>query len=723
MHRLSVFLFTASLSFAAVQGTVVDPSGRPVRGATVTCAGRAITTDDEGRFSIEGVDRCDAAIAAAGFETNRIALGPQPVRVELSLARLRERVVVSATRRETSVEEAGVAATVFTRDELEARQAPQVADVLREVPGVQVARYGRPGSLTQVFTRGGQRTGTLLLVDGVAVNDPGGELNLAGVSTHGIDRIEVVRGPESALFGAEASSGVIQLFTARGNPEDRWPRGSWSYERGSFGTDRWAATLGGGAGARFDYSLAAEQFHTAGEYPNDYFRNTNGTANAGFRLSPATQVRGIVRVFDAEMGAPNQVGYGIQDMDAHEATRDYVAGIRVDDVRARNFVQRISAGYHRSWDLFTDSLTDGPFEVAALVRNAGRRVYLERLGGGAPLPGTELVARSVTLYGWDPFLSLSSRKSADYQGTLTHSGGAAVFGYEFERQRADITGRDVDRDNHGFFLHEQRAVAGRLFLSGGLRLEHNSAFGTKLTPRGAASVRVTPSTFARFGAGIGITEPSLLQNFARDPYFAGNPALRPEKTATYEAGIVREWLSRRLRTEVAAFHNGFRDLIVFAFLPWPEPSTWRNVEASRARGLEFSAEARLPRALSVSGYYARMWTRITESSSPNSLFTGVGQELARRPGNSGSVAVSYVPRRWSFHAGAVFVGERQDNDNMFGITRNAGYQNVYASGSVRLTRNLSPFVRINNLLDQRYHEVLGYPAQSRAVNAGLRLGW
>ncbi len=722
MHRIPLFLLSTSVCLAAVQGTVADPSGRPVRGAAVTCAGRSATTDTEGRFSIEGPGRCAAKITAPGFEPARVEIGAEPVRIELVLARLEERIVVSATRRETSVEEAGVAATVITREELQAGGAPQVADVLREVPGVQVARYGRPGSLTQVFTRGGQRTGTLLMIDGVPVNDPGGEINLAGLSTNGIDRIEVVRGPESALFGAEASSGVIQLFTSRGDPEDRRPRGMLSYERGSFGTDHWTAGLSGGSGSRLDYSLAAGQFHTTGEYPNDYFRNTNGTANIGLRLSPATQVRGVLRAFDAHAGVPNQVAYGIQDLDANEATRDYVAGVHVDDVRGANFVQRISAGYHRSWDLFTDRLSDGPFEIAALVRNTGSRVYLERLGGGAPLPGTELVTRSVLLYGSDPFLSLTSRKSADYQGTLAHPGGATVFGYAFERQEGDITGREIGRDNHGLFLHEQRALAGRLFLSGGLRLEHNGAFGRKLTPRGAASVRVAESTFVRFGAGLGITEPSLLQNYARDPYFTGNPDLRPEKTASYEAGIIREWLSRRLRTEASVFHNSFRDLIVFVFLPWPDPSTWQNVEASRARGVEFSAQARLPRALSVSGHYTRMWTRITESSSPNSLFTGVGQELARRPGNSGSVTLSLAPARWSLHAGAVFIGERQDND-VFGVTRNPGYQNVFAGGAVRMTRNFSPFVRVDNLLNQRYQEVLGYPAASRAVSAGLRLGW
>ena len=153
----------------------------------------------------------------------------------------------------------------------------------------------------------------------------------------------------------------------------------------------------------------------------------------------------------------------------------------------------------------------------------------------------------------------------------------------------------VDRGNHSVFLHEQYSPVRRAFLSGGLRVERNSAFGTKVTPRGAASFLVAgehgalSSTYLRASAGIGIVEPSLLQNFAQNPFFAGNPALRPEKTVSYEAGLVQEWFGRRVRSELSAFDNSFRDLIVFVSLPYPQPGTWQNIERSRARGLEFAA--------------------------------------------------------------------------------------------------------------------------------------
>jgi outer membrane cobalamin receptor len=723
----------------AVEGVVLDPSGRPIPGARVECAARAVLSGPDGRFRVAGVERCQARVEARGFETERLHLvAGLPARVQLAIATLAQRLVVSATRHQTTIEETGVAADVILRADLARREFPAVPELLRQIPGLEVARYGRPGSLTQVFTRGSQRTGTLVLIDGVPVNDPGGELNLAHLTSSSIDRMEVVRGPESALFGAEASAGVIQLFTRRGNPENKLPRGSASYERGSFQSDRWIADLSGGSGARLDYALTAEQFHTAGQFPNDAYRNTSGAANVGFRLSASTQARAIFRSSDAFIGVPNQVAYGIIDFDATEASRDSVLALRVDDLRGRNFLQHFSFGYHRLRDLYLDSAPDGPYTVAALLRDVTTpvpRTYLERLvpptfPPSAVPPGTRLVTQTVDylLYPSGPFLTLTSRKSFEYQGTLSHSSGVGVFGYEYERQGGDITGRQAQRDNHAVFLHKQQRLGGRVFLSGGFRLEQNSAFHTKLTPRAAASFLLSgqhgplSSTFLRASAARGITEPTLVQNFARDPYYVGNLALRPEKTASYDAGLVQEWFGRRLRTEVSLFDSSFKDLIVFVFLPYPQPSTWQNVEASRARGLEFSAQARFARYFSVSGNYTRMWTRITRSSSPNSLFTGVGQELARRPGNSAAFSISVSPKRWWLQAGAVLMGERQDTD-LFGVTRNPGYQNVHAGAAYRLNPHATPFLRADNLLNTRYQEVLGYSNLARSIYGGVRLQW
>jgi vitamin B12 transporter len=744
MHRLAfcICCFSIGAALAAsptITGLITDPAGRPVPGARVECSGSGPKTfsDATGRFTVGSSNGCRALITAEGFETKQVDLvaSAQEVRIGLAIATLSQRMVVSATRRDTTVEETGAAASVIGTTDLAQRQFPFVADALREIPGISVVQSGRPGSLVDIYTRGGASTGTLVLLDGVPLNDPGGQINSAPLVSSAVDRIEMVRGPQSALFGAEASSGVIQIFSRSGDPEAKRPHGFVSYERGGYQTDRWAANLNGGSGRALDYSLTAEQFHTVGMFPNDYYRNTTGTASIGYRLTDATQLHGVFRQYDAVDGSPNQVGYGLIDYNARLADRDTAVSLRLDDVRGPRFVQRAAFGYHRLSDLYTDLIADGPYSVAALVRDvpapAPRTYLVKLLDTRYPLPtpaaGTRIVAMDYLLWPLDaPSLSLTARQDFDYQGTLTHTGGAAVFGYTFERQAGNISLNDVSRMNNGGFVHEQRTFFSRLYLSAGARVEHNSAFGTSFTPRAAAAYRlfgqhgVFSTTMVRASAGRGITDPSLLENYARESTYYGNPNLRPEHTTSFDFGVVQEWFGRRLRTELAAFSNSFRDSIVFV---WSDTAaTWQNVAAARARGLEFSVETKPVRYVTLAASHTFLDGRVTQSSYPDSPFTGVGQELMRRPRHASTFSALVAPRRWSFQASAIYAGERQDAD-LFGINRNPGYWRVSAGASWRATRHVTPFLRTDNLLNMRYAEALGYTALGRTVRVGSRVEW
>ena len=740
-YRLVLFFLSASILPAqpvGIEGIVSDPSGRRMRGVRVECAGASASTGFDGAFRFPQISDCEARLTAAGFETltTKLTAG-SPARIDLKLAGVVERIVVSATRAEIPVEETGVAANVVTREELRARQFPWVADTLRDLPGMIVNQTGREGGLISMYTRGAASNATLVLLDGMPVNDPGGAINLSPWSSGNVERIEVVRAPQSVLFGAEAASGVVQIFSRRGEAENKRPHGEFSYERGSFQTDRWMANLNGGSGAKLDYSLSADQLHTVGEFANDHYRNTGGSANLGYRFSPATQLRGVLRSFDTTIGLPGQVRYGLFDRDAHETARDSSVSLRLDDARGRRYLQSVSFGYHRSRDVFTDLVMDGPYDLALLLRDVAtpeKRVYRESLLDPRNLPasipqGTRISKSVQLLYPGDaPYVSEVSRSRFDYQGTLAHQGGAFVFGYNFERQAGDISALNVDRHKNGFFAMEQYSIGRRIFLSGGLRAENSSVFGTKIAPRGSASFLLFgekgphSSTFFRLSAGRGITEPSLLQNFAKEAYYTGNPNLRLEKTNSYEAGLVQEWFGRRLRTEAAAFWSSFHDLIAFVSLPPPMWGSWDNIGASWAKGVEFSSRLRVAKFVTLNGAYTLLYTRITDSTQPQSLTNGIGQELTRRPKHTGSVSISVAPRRWSFVAGARLMGEMQDTD-FLGVTRNPGYQNVYAGGSFRVNQHVTPFLRADNLLNSRYEEALGYSSLSRALRGGLRLEW
>jgi vitamin B12 transporter len=735
----SILLLSLSLGLCAgensnIHGTVIDFSGRSVEAARVTCQNQTVYTNAEGRFVIPGVDKCQVNIEKTGFKPYTVDLTSQTEsRITLELAGHTETVVVSANRTETTPEQAAVAANVITEQQLEARQYPMVFDLLRETPGLQVDEYGPPGTLAEVFTRGSDSTGTLVLLDGVPLNDPGGSIHLENLTSEGLDRIEVVRGPESALFGAEAAAGVIQLFTKHGDPENAVPHGSVSYERGSFQTDRWIANLTGGLPSRLDYAFSASEFHSAGEWPNTFSKNNTGTANIGYKISDSTQLRAIFRVYDAIAGIPGQIAYGIDDLVPNEHERDDTVSLRLDDSRGANFRQQFTFGFHRLTDRYNDNeAVYGEQPLAALVQDVPGpppAVYLVAIVNPyAPPavipPGLTLVQTTNYFGGDNDSFNLTERKIAGYQGTLSYRGGALVFGYDYQDQSGNLSGVPASRTNNGFFANVQQNFGRRIFLSGGARVEHSSAFGNIGSGRAGASFLLAgehgplSSTFFRVSGGRGVTEPSLLENYAQAaPYYFGNPALRPETTTTYEAALAAEWWGRRVKTEVAAFRNSFRDLIAFV------GDTWENIEASWARGVETSAQARVTNNIFLTGSYMWLDTRITASTTPESSDTGIGEPLVRRPRNSGSLSIAVTPKRWSLVVGGSFIGERQDADFTFGITRNPGYQNIYASASYDIARHFTPMLKVENLLNERYQEVLGYQALSRGILGGVRIHW
>ncbi|HEV8415722.1 MAG TPA: TonB-dependent receptor [Bryobacteraceae bacterium] len=679
------------LLFFQVPGSGSNPSGQPAEAAKVTCDSETQTTD------------------------------PHEVPDFPRVCKTSERVVVTATRAPLVVEESGVAANVFTAKDFEPVHGAFVPNLLRDVPGVSVVQSGGYGAITSVFARGGESDSALVLLDGVPVTEPGGGLDFAHLTSPGLQRMEVIRGPESVLFGAEASSAVIQMFTERGDPEARRPHGTLGYERGSYSTDHWTAGLNGGFADRLDYAFTSDQFRTTGEFPNSAFRITSGTANVGFRFSDATQLRAVFRTFDSYVGAPGQAAYGLTNFDANENARDAVVSVRLDDRRGTRFSQRALFGYHRYRDEFSDNVSEN-YDLAALVRTVPGPhpfVYFVRevpVSTTVPDPGTAIATYNFPLTAF-PGLTVTDRTSASYQGTMTQRNGALVFGYDFERQAGIISATDVSRDNNGGYVHEQYALTPRIFLTGGARLEHSSTFGNEFAPRAAVTFRLPTDTYLRVSGGRGIKEPALIQNFANESFYVGNPRLKPEKTDSFEAGVSREWLGKRVRTELSYFRDRFADLIEFDFSVFP--STWRNIDQSWARGVELSGTARLMRFVTLNAGYTKLYTRITNDSSPEQI----GLELLRRPRNSGSISLEYAPRRWTLIAGGRFVGERQDNDFVFGVNRNPAYNAVFAGGSFQATRNVELHVRVDNALNERYQEGLGYSALSRNAMGGLKLTW
>jgi vitamin B12 transporter len=725
-----------------LKGTILDTSGAAVAGARVEISGRpsfAVFTDGTGQFIINEIPigTYELRVTATGFTplVSSVEVPSEKVNLTLRVAPRTDDVIVTTTRFETPLSSLGLSATVIDHDEIRQRQAPSIYELLRNVPGLSVANTSRRGGTTSVYTRGGGKNGNLVLIDGLQINDPGGDFNFAHLTATNLERIEIVRGPQSASYGANAAASVIQLVSRQGKPEDGPASGFSSFEGGTFETYRYGTGISG-ALKTFDYSIAAEHLRTAGAYTNDRYRNLTFAGNFGYRISELSQLRMTMRTVSLRVGVPNRVAYGLLDTDARRTGSNLIGGVRYER-NGRTFSQQIQLGATRFRDYFRDDVTQGPFEIGAIVSGtAGARgragVRLVRFLSSADLAlsrftipsGAQLIRRTIRLNAAVPSNLITGRGSAEYQGHWNYSGQRSfVFGYGFEREHGSADASSPFRNTHGLFANHQHNIGTRLFLTESVRFENNSAFHNKVVPRFAASYLLTPATRLKLSGGTGISEPSLRQNFANDPAFVGNRDLRPERSRSVEAGVQQHLLGSALVIDATVFKNSFRDLIVFTSLAPPRQSTWVNLERSRAQGFEWSASLRAA-WLQMHADYTFLDTRVMEAAAPASATTGVGQELPRRPRHSGSIDVTASFRRGFINLNTKFVGERHDSDGVgFGIVRNPRYQRMDLGGSYTIHPSIDLQARVDNLLNHRYEEVLGYTALARNALIGMNVRW
>jgi vitamin B12 transporter len=739
------FLFFLFVSPPDVlNGTILDPAGAAVAGARVEITGQDLArteyTDDRGKFVAADLPAgtYQVRVTASGLAPydSSIVIPGVPLILTLRIAPQSENVIVTTTRVETPLSMLGVSASVIDRTKVLQEQSPPLYEMLRDIPGLAVSNTSRRGGTTSIYSRGGGNDANLLLVDGVQVNDPGGNFNFAHLNTENVDRVEIVRGPQSASYGSNAAASVIQVVSHQGTPEDGVASGFGAFEGGTFATYRYRAGISGVARA-FDYSIAADHLGTRGQYTNDAYRNLTLSENVGYRLTDNSHLRMTLRTIGSLVGVPNEVAYDLLDPDAFRKGANIIWGARYERNTDR-FSERMQLGFTRFRDYFQDDFSEAPFNIGAIVTGTpGARgrdgVRLVRFLSPADLAlsdftvpqGDRLVQVTESFSPSPPYKAINERRTAEYQGNWNYSTHSSIgFGYDFEQERGVATGITAPlRNNNGLFVNHQHSLGTRLFLTESVRLEDNSVFHRKTTPRFAASYLLSRATRLKASAGTGISEPSFLENFANNPYYVGNRNLLPERSRSVEAGVEHQLFRSALTIDVTAFDNEFHDLIVFTPLAPPLISTWINLEGSRAQGVESSARLNV-KWFRVRGEYTFLDTRVTASASPTSASTGIGQELPHRPRHSGALDVTASFHRTFVNLNTTFVGERQDSDGVgFGIVRNPRYQRVDLAGSYALRPSVDWFVRIDNLLNSRYEEVLGYTALFRSAVTGVNVRW
>lgn len=604
-------------------------------------------------------------------------------------------VVVTATRLNTPAEEVGSSITVITDDQIDKMQKRTVLDVLRSVPALDVVQSGGPGGATSVFMRGAKSEHTLVLIDGVEMNDPistGRGYDFAHLSVDGIERIEILRGPQSTLYGSDAIGGVINIITKRGKGKTS---GFASLEGGSFNSFRGAAG-GSGGNEWMQYSLGFSRWDTDGisaadeedgNTEKDGYENTSLYGSLGFAPADIFDLDFTLRFTDAESGIDNAAGPGGDDPNSTEESKQL-------------FFRTQGRLY-----LFDD-------------------IWEQKLGFS--LTDHDRYSRNDTDAAHPDDLSRSSFDGRmlkfDWQNNFyIHDTNTVTFGIETEEEKGEsnyysesawgpYTSAFVEQTARttGYYFQDQVELWDSWFTTVGVRWDDHSKFGVETTYR-IASAYLVQKTGTKFKGsyGTGFKAPTLYQLYSD----YGDENLNPEESTGWDFGLEQSLFDGKAAMGAAIFHNEFDDLIDF------DSGTWTYVNVARAvsKGIEIFGSAHPADNLDFRFSYAYTNTKDITT----------GEDLLRRADNKFSFNLNYgFPGKGNANLEIVYVGERDDDDfSTYPATRMQldGYVLVNPAFSFQISENIEMFGRVENLFDRDYEEISGYGTPGISVYGGIKV--
>jgi vitamin B12 transporter len=609
-------------------------------------------------------------------------------------------VVVTATKTETPAAELGASVTLVTEEDFKTFHYPTVDEALRRVPGVEIRRSGGFGKTSAITIRGANTKQVQILVDGIRVKSPTlGEVDLSDISPDTIERIEVIRGPQSTLYGADAIGGVINIITKKG----RGPfSGSFSQEAGSRDT---YTTRSGVAGQYeiFDYALGGSHMESNGQFKNDDSEQNALNLRLGVTLPYQSSIGFTLRYNRAETGLPVKfvsTNFGRLPIDP------------IIDSNNRNISETYVmtlAGKTRPVTWWETELRLGKYD------NTNTFVDLPDRSDECPVPPCEFPSRIKV-----------ERKEAEWLNRFfVGSWSTSTFGVELRgeegRLRAGAPGSPItpfDADTHttsGFF-EEQLRFWERLFLSAGVRVEDNSTFGRNTTERGSLAYVVKEwGTRLRGGAGSGFRAPTFNELFF--PGFS-NPTLKPEVSFSWDVGADQSLWTNRARLGLTYFKNDFENLIGLVSIATPPFVRVVNSGRARAQGIEFTSEVDVLDDLVASLSYTYT----------NSLVLATRHPIPREPEHRWNIGLTWEPVKGLSLFTQVHVATQQweATGGLGAGFYNSGHTRVDIGGTYRLfnryafIESVDLTARIQNLLNERYAEVRGFPALGLTALAGLR---
>jgi vitamin B12 transporter len=610
---------------------------------------------------------------------------PSPIEAEA------EQVVVSATRFDIPLDQSPASASVISSEEIEQKQIERVSDALREVPGLSVVQTGVPGQLTSVFTRGLRSEHTQVLLDGIPINQGlQGAFNFGDFTTDDIDRIEVVRGPQSTIYGPRALAGVIQIFTKQGNGT---PGIMFAAEGGSYDTFReWSQS--DGKVDDFDYSVGASRLDTENARPNNNYRNTAAIADVGWSPNPPSPGTGsavaseqlrIGSLFTysvSDIGLPNTI-FDPRPID-HFLTERWLIGPHIDWKPTEWWDHKLIVAYDHERQI-NDPNEDGFVGATRAVFERTQIDYQNDLR-----PTSWLTLTSGFFY---------SRVNAGQERPFV----LQIFG----PQPTFVS--DHTEEIAGFLQATLTPIENLILVAGG-RFDHFNQFGGVWTYRFAGSYKIDKTnTTLHSSVATGFSPPS-----SQDKIFGNNFGLKPERDLGWDIGIRQQLWQNRVDAGLTYFHNDLSNVIGFNGL-----FDTLNLGSAETQGLEAELHAQPIPNLVFTATYTYLEAEKTSSKDVSQL---QGARLPRRPRNEVYLSVSYLwCKKLRTTAEAKFVNAREElnfGGPNFDIE---DYSFVNAAVEYEINRHLSIFGRIDNLTNEHYAEVFGFPALGRAAYGGVKL--
>jgi len=615
-------------------------------------------------------------------------------------------VVVSASKVPKPASSVTQPVTVLLGEDLRARGVTRVTDALREVPGATLVQSGSYGALTSLFLRGGESRYTKVLIDGVAVNAPGGSFDFSHLTTDNIDRIEIVRGPASVLYGADAVSGIVQIFTRKGSGDTRASIAgrAGTYQSLDLVADAAGSTALGG------FSAGAAQRSTDGILPfNNEYRNGTLSTSLALGESATGDARISARYTAAEFHYPTDFTGMPVDSNSYRTQHRLTVGLDAGRNLASNVQVRFLAGSNDVSDLTED--IGIPFggttpEKSAFRSRGYRRSAESRVAFFLPTDAT---------------LTVGSVYEREHENSSNESG--AVGG-----QATQTDSFDASRHTVAYYSELLGNLTERFSYTFSGRIDDNSDYDQFRTYRIGANATLFPAVRLRASLSTAFNAPAFNQ-LRPTLYTVGSPDLRPERIRSAEVGLVTSLRRELIQISANYFSQRFSDLIQYVNGSPPDfKGSFANLTGATSNGYEAELQVSPLRNWRGSASFTVVNPRVTQLDPAYQGESSVGDALIRRPSHSGSVVLSYArPSSASFGASVNFVGKRPDVDfAQFPSPRITlpAYAKLDLSTELPLTGprrgGLTLSARLENALDKRYEDVLHYAAPGRTILIGAR---